>query len=68
MFHFTDNSRHLGKTCSDSLSGLSYELFYATGVTNFIYLLSVEVSLVTMPLKRTIESFITASSKRSCQR
>ena len=38
MFHtsFTDNSRHLGQTCSDSLSGLSYDLFYSAGLTNFI--------------------------------
>lgn len=29
--------------------------------------LSVEVSLVTMPPKRTIDSFFTASSRRRCQ-
>ena len=56
-FHFTDNSRHLGETCSVSLSGLSYELFSFAGVTNFIYQLSIGVSLVRMRPKRTIESF-----------
>ena len=44
--------------------GCLYELFYSAGLTN----LSVEVSLVTMPSKRTVESFITGVSKRSCQR
>ena len=56
-FHFTDNSRHLGETCSVRLSGLSYELFSFAGVTNFIYQLSIGVSLVRMRPKRTIESF-----------
>ena len=55
------------QTCSDSVSGLSYELFYSAGLTNFICQLSVEVSLVTMPPTRVIKSFFTASSKRSCQ-
>ena len=67
MFHFTDNSRHLGYTCSDSSSGLSYELLYSAGLTNFSYQLSVEVSLVTMPPKRTIKSFFKTASKRTCQ-
>ena len=67
MFLFTDNSRHLGWTCSDSLSGLSYELFYSGWVTNFSYQLSVEVSLVRIPPKRTMESFFKATPKRSCQ-
>ena len=49
------------------MSGLSYELFYSAGFTNFSYQLSVEVSIETMPLKRIIESFITAKSERSCQ-
>ena len=35
MLHFSDNSRHLGLICSDNLSGLSYELFYSAGLTNF---------------------------------
>ena len=42
-------------------------LFYSGGLTNFPYQLSVEVSLVTMPPKRIIKSFFTATSKRSCQ-
>ena len=42
---------------SDSLSGFSYELFYSASFTNFSYQLLVEVSLVTMPPKRTIKSF-----------
>ena len=44
-----------------------YELFYSAGFTNFIYYFAVEVSLITMSAKRTIESFFTASLKRSCQ-
>ena len=40
------------------LPGLSYELFYSAGLTNFIYQLSVEVSLVKMPPKRMIASFL----------
>ena len=67
MFHFTDNSRHLGYTCSESLAGLSYELFYSAGLTNFSYQLSVEVSLVITPPNRTMESFSIAASKQSCQ-
>ena len=47
MFHFTDNSRHLGETCSESLSGLSHGLFCSASLTDFSYQLSVEVSLVT---------------------
>jgi len=46
---------------------LSYASFYSAGLTNFSYQLSGEVSLVTTPPKRTIESFFTASRKRSCQ-
>ena len=65
MLHFTDNSSHLGQTSSDSLSGLSYELFYSTGFTTFIDQLSVEVLLLTMPPKIAIESFFTTSSKRT---
>ena len=45
----------------------SYELFYCAGFTNFSYQLSVEISQLTMPSKRAIESFITAASGRSCQ-
>lgn len=69
LFHFTDNSTHLGQTSSDSLSGLSYELFYSTGLTTFIDQLSAEVSLATMPPwpKTTIDSFFTTSSKRTCR-
>ena len=43
MFHFTDNSRHLGLICSDNLSGGSYELFYSADLTNFFYQLSAKV-------------------------
>ena len=46
---------------------LSYELFHSASITNSIYQLSVAVSLVTMPPERTIESFFTASTKRTCQ-
>ena len=73
MTNFVAAGSHLKKkesdyTCSDSLSGLPYELFYSASFTNFSYQLSVEVSrTVTMPPKRTIESFITAASERSCQ-
>ena len=59
MFHFTDNSRHLCWTCLDSLSGFSYKLFYSIRSYKFYLsiLLLVEVSLVKMPPKRTIELF-----------
>ena len=67
MFHGTDNSRHHGWTLSDSLSGSSNELFYSAGHTNFIYQLSVEVSLVRMSPKRTFESLFTSSWEQSCQ-
>ena len=55
--------------CPDSLSGLSYELFYSAGLANFCHQLLVEVSLVTnLPPKRTIiESIFKAASKQSCQ-
>ena len=43
---------------------LSYLL---TALSNFSYQLSAEVSLVTMPPKRTMESFFTAASERGCQ-
>ena len=66
MFHPTDNSQHLGQTCSDSLSGLSYELFCSAGLTNFP-IRSVEVSPVTVPPKRTTVAFFTVASKQSCQ-
>ena len=49
------------------MSGLSHELFYSAGLTNFAYQLSVEVSLVRMPPRRIIESSFKAVSKRSCQ-
>ena len=51
--------------CSHNLSGLSFELFYSAGLTNFSYQLSGEVSPVTMPPMRTNESFFKAASKRS---
>ena len=57
MAHCTDNFRHHGWTCSDSLSGSSNELFYSAGRTNFIYQLSVEVSPVTMPPKEQSNYF-----------
>ena len=46
-----------------SFSGLSHELLYSAGLTNFSYLFSVEVSLETMSPKRKMESFFTAASK-----
>ena len=64
MFHFRDNSIHLGYTCSDNLSGLSHELFNSAGLKNLISQQSVEVSLVAIPPKSTMESLFTASLTR----
>ena len=60
LFHFTVNSRHLGLTSSEGLSGLSYELFYSARRSSKFYLsilLSVEVLQVNVPAKRSIESY-----------
>ena len=47
------------------MSGLLYQLFYSSGLTNFIYQLSAGFSLVTMLPRRSIESSLMASSMRS---
>ena len=68
MFHCTGTSRHHGRTCSDSLSGSSNELFYSAGHTNFIYQLSVELGFTSNNAsKRTIKLSFMALSKQSGQ-
>ena len=58
MLHFTVNSRHLGLTSSEGLSGLSYELFYsARRSSKFYFSILLSVLQVNMPPKRSIESF-----------
>ena len=69
MFFTTTPDILADLTCSDCLSGLSYELFYSAGLLNFIYNCQQRFYWKKMPLKRTIESFfiIRASPRRSYQ-